>query len=52
MKTQIMAHVIHVYVTPIPSLSHHKNVRITCPRTSNLRMQPIRSIPLYYVPMP
>jgi len=52
MKTQIMAHVIHVFVTLTPSLSHHNNVQITCPRTSNLSMQPVRSIPLYYVAMP
>jgi len=52
MRTQTMAHVIHVLVTPTPSPSHHNNVGITYPRTSNLRMQPVRSVPLYYVAMP
>jgi hypothetical protein len=52
MKTQIMADVIHVSVAPTPSLLHHNNVGITYLGTSSLRMEPVRSIPLYYVVTP
>ncbi len=51
MKAQTMADVIHVYVAFVPSLLHHNYVGVTYQRTSNLRIEPIRSIPLYYVVM-
>jgi hypothetical protein len=47
-----MVDVILIYVAPVSNLSHHNNVGVIYPGTSNLRMEPIRSIPLYFVAMP
>ncbi len=46
-----MAYVVPIYVTPIPNLLHQNNVGITYLGTSNFKMEPIKSIPLYYVAM-
>jgi hypothetical protein len=47
-----MADVVHVSIALTPSLLHHNNVGVVYPRTSNLRMEPVKSIPLYFVAMP
>jgi hypothetical protein len=52
MKAQIVADLAPISITPTPNLFHHNNVGVTYVGTSNLRMEPIRSIPLYYVAMP
>jgi hypothetical protein len=51
MKVQIMADVIQIFVTPIPNLLHHNNVGITYAWIFNLKVEPVRSIPLYLVAM-
>jgi hypothetical protein len=48
---QIVANVVPIFVTLALSLLHHKNIRITDARTSNLKMEPIRFVPLYFVAM-
>jgi hypothetical protein len=47
-----MANVILIYVTPIPNMLHHNNVRVTYLGTSNFKMEPTRFVPLYFVAMP
>ncbi len=47
-----MANVVPIYVTPIQSLLHQKNIGVTYARTSNFRMEPIRFMPLYSMAMP
>ncbi len=49
MRAQIVANVVPIYVAPTPNLFHHNNVGLTYVRTSNFRMELIRSVPLYYV---
>jgi hypothetical protein len=46
-----MVDVIPIFVARVSNLLHHNNVGVTYPRTSNFIMEPIRSIPLYYVAM-
>jgi hypothetical protein len=46
-----MVDVMPNFVALVPNLLHQKNVGVTYPRTSNFRMEPIRSIPLYFVAM-
>jgi hypothetical protein len=52
MKTQIMADVVPISVALIPSLLHQNNIGVTYARISNFIMEPIRSMPLYFVTMP
>jgi hypothetical protein len=52
MRAQTVVDVVLLSVAPISNLLHHNNVGVTYPRTSNLRMEPVRSIPLYFVAMP
>ncbi len=52
MRVQTMANVILIFVTPVPNLLHHNNVGVTYLGTSNLKMEPIICIPLYFVAMP
>jgi hypothetical protein len=52
MKAQIVANVIPIFVALTPSLLHHNNVGVTYPRTSNLKMEPIGFVPLYFMAMP
>jgi hypothetical protein len=47
-----MANVIPIFVAPTSSLLHHNDVRVTYPTIFNLRMEPIRSIPLHSMAMP
>jgi hypothetical protein len=53
MKTRIqtMANVVPVFVAPTPSLLHHNNVGVDYSGTSNLRMELVRPIPLYFMVM-
>jgi hypothetical protein len=44
-----MVNVVPIYVVHAPSRLHHNNVGIIYLGTSNLRMEPIRFVPLYYV---
>jgi hypothetical protein len=46
-----MANVIPIFAVSIPSLLHQNNIGVTYARTSNFKMEPIRSVPLY-VAMP
>jgi len=52
MRTKIVANLVPIFVVPTPSLLHHNNVGVTYVRTSNFKIEPIKSIPLYYVAMP
>jgi hypothetical protein len=47
MRAQSMANIVPIFVTPTPNLFHHNNVKGTYARTSNFKVEPIRSIPLY-----
>ncbi len=51
MRAQTMVDVISIFVILTPCLLHHNNVGVTYARTSNFRMEPVRSIPLYFVVM-
>jgi len=46
-----MANVVPIFIAPTPSLLHHNNVGITYPRTSNLKMELLRVLPLYFMAM-
>ncbi len=52
MRAQTMANVVPIYVALIPSMLHQNNIGITYVRTSNFIMEPVRSMPLYFVAMP
>jgi hypothetical protein len=52
MKTQIVADVIPIFVIPTLNLLHHNNVGVTYAMNFNFIMEPIISIPLYFVAMP
>jgi hypothetical protein len=52
MRAQIVVDVILVSIAPAPSLLHHNDVGVTYPVISNLKMEPLRSIPLYFMAMP
>jgi hypothetical protein len=43
--------VVLIYVIHLPNLLHHNNVGVTYAGTSNFRMEPVRSVPLYFVAM-
>ncbi len=51
MRAQIVANVIPISVALVSNMLHQNNVGVTYPRTSNLRMEPVRSVPLYFVAM-
>ncbi len=52
MKAQTMANVVPIFVALIPNLLHHNNVGVIYVGTFNFRMEPVRSVPLYFVVMP
>jgi len=52
MRAQTMADVIPICVVHALSLLHHNNIGVTYVRTSNFKMELIRSITLYFVAMP
>jgi hypothetical protein len=43
-----MADVAPIFVAPTPNLFHHNNVGLTYVGTSNFKVEPIKSIPLFY----
>ncbi len=47
-----MVDVVPISVAPAPNLFHHNNVGVTYVRTSNFKVEPIKSVPLYFVAMP
>jgi len=47
MRAQSMTNIVPIFVTPTPNLFHHNNFRSTYVRTSNFKVEPIKSIPLY-----
>jgi hypothetical protein len=47
-----MVDVTPIFVPLAPNLLHHNNVKVTCARTSNFRVELVISVPLYYVAMP
>jgi hypothetical protein len=52
MRAQIIADVVPIYIALAPSLLHTNNVGVIYPRTSNLRMELVTSVPSYYMAMP
>jgi hypothetical protein len=52
MKAQVVADVVPIFVPPIPSLLHQNNIGVTYEIPLNFRMEPIKSMPLYFVAMP
>ncbi len=52
MRVQTLLNVIPIYVAHASNMFHHNNVGITYVRTSNFRVEQVRSIPLYSVVMP
>jgi hypothetical protein len=52
MRAQIVADVVLIFVALTPNIFHHNNVGITYAGTSNFRVKPIRSVPLYFMAMP
>jgi hypothetical protein len=46
-----MADIVPISIALASNMLHHNNVGIINARTSNFRMEPIRSVPLYYVAM-
>jgi hypothetical protein len=52
MKPQILVDVVPIFVALAPNLLHHNNVKVTYAETSNFKMEPVRSAPLYFVAMP
>jgi hypothetical protein len=52
MIAQTATNVVLISIALVPSLLHQNNIGITYIRTSNFRMELIRSMPLYYVAMP
>jgi hypothetical protein len=46
-----MANIVPIFVALAPNMLHHNNVRITYVGASNFRMEPVKSIPLYFVVM-
>jgi hypothetical protein len=52
MRVQTMAYVVPIFVAFTPNLFHHNNVGVTYTGTSNFKVEPIRSVPLYFAAMP
>jgi hypothetical protein len=51
-RVHIVVDVVPIFVAPAPNMFHHNNVGVTYVVTSNFKMEPVRSIPLYFVAMP
>jgi len=47
-----MADVVPIYVVPIPSLLHQKNIGVTYAGTSIFKMEPIKFVQVYSMAMP
>jgi hypothetical protein len=46
-----MTNIVLIYVALAPNMLHHNNIKNTYAGASNFRMEPVRSIPLYFVAM-
>jgi hypothetical protein len=46
-----VANVVPIFIALVPSLLHQNHIGITYAKTSNFRMEPIRSMPLYFMAM-
>jgi len=51
MRAQTMVDV-PIYVAPIPNLLSQNHIGLTYVGTSNFRMEPVKSMPLYFMAMP
>jgi hypothetical protein len=51
MKAQIVVDVVLIYVAFTPNMFHHNNVGVIYVRTSNFRVELIRSVPLHSMAM-
>ncbi len=51
MRAQIVADVVPIFIAFVLSLLHQNHIGITYAKTSNFRMEPIRSMPLYSMAM-
>jgi hypothetical protein len=51
MIVHIVANVVPISVTLAPNMLCHNNVGVAYVGISNFKVEPIRSIPLYYVAM-
>jgi hypothetical protein len=52
MRTQIGVDVVLIFVAHVQSLLHQDNIIVTYVGISNFIMEPVTSMPLYYVAMP
>ncbi len=52
MRAQIVENVIPIFVAHVQSLLHHDNIRVTYAKTLNFKIEPLTSMPLYFVAMP
>ena len=52
MKLQTGVDVVPISVALVQTLLQQNNIAVTYARISNFRMEPIKSIPLYFVAMP
>jgi len=52
MRAQTIVNVASISIALASNMFHHNNVGITYVGTSNFRVEPLKSIPLYYVAMP
>ncbi len=52
MRAQIVVDVVPISVAHVPSLLHQNHIKDTYAKTSNFIMEPVRSMPLYYMAMP
>jgi hypothetical protein len=46
-----MANIVPISIVLAPNMLHHNNVGITYVGASNFKIEPIRSVPLYFVAM-
>ncbi len=51
-KVRIVVDVVQISIALLPNLLHHNNVGITYAKEINFIVEPVRSIPLYFVAMP
>jgi len=52
MRIQTIVDVVSISIALASNMFHHNNVGIIYARTSNFRVELVKSIPLYYVAMP
>jgi hypothetical protein len=52
MRAQIVVDVVPIFIAHVQSLLDQDNIRVIYARTSNFKMEPVTSMPLYFVAMP